>query len=699
MILHKQSHQSIEYYCKQNENKSTTEIVMNHKSKEPPQKTITHKKKNKGQFFMMLKNIEKLLYSHGIFIRHENNFDKIHIYKDLLIHINIYGHKAELNIRYEIGIWEDFSKCLKENPTNFDLLKTSFFKWLNLHFDHNRVEDELQLEVDKLFAPHIQDAHYKKYLPKLIEEILKLNKPSKQINGFKKKIAQVYFYWHLESSEVKHIEEVEKILCLNSYENSFLLARSLKRTVSIFIGPTNSGKTFNALNVLSNAKSGLYLAPLRLMAAEGQEALLNQGIATNLITGEEQKILDRATHVSSTIEMCNFSTTIDVAVIDEIQMISDKDRGWAWSQALIGTPAKQLILVGSEDALPYILPILDLLKEEYKIHNFERKSPLTYREPLSKISDLREGDCVIVFSRKNALDMKQKIEQSNKKCSVIYGNLSPEVRRHEAAKFKNGENPILVATDAIGMGLNLPINRLFFSTMEKFDGEKERQLTISETKQIAGRSGRYGITQTGEVGLLAYSDQAAISLLKTSLCSHYPKEKDTRISISPNINQLKTICEVIHKHDVYSSLIFFKEKLIKNHEIYKTSKIDSMLGISAIIRNKNLDIAMAFTYSCTPIDPNNETAIKYFFGWINNHIHGIPNKAIPLNKSYTQLIDSQALFHLENYVKLCMAYRWLHYKFPAQYPDMDETIRSVEKANHLIEQALERQNLTKRKPV
>jgi len=703
---HRKNPKSIEYYKQQsvaefvkinNTKGPMTETESTTQEKSVKIKSINHKKKNKGQFFMMFKNLEKTLRAQRIFIKHENNFDKFYVFKDLSVFVNIYGTNKNLDIRYEVGIWNDFSDCLKEQPTNFSFLKNNFITWLNSNLKNKKIDEEIQLDIDKLFAPHISHPHYKTHLPKLKAEILKLNKPSKQMKGFKQKLSQIYFYWHLEASEINHIEEIEKSLNLDSYENSFHLARKMRRKFSIFIGPTNSGKTYQAMQELGKVKSGLYLAPLRLMAAEGQESLFERCILTSLVTGEEQKIVENATHISSTIEMCNFSKAVDVAVIDEIQMIADKERGWAWSQALIGVPAKHIVLVGSEEALPYILPVLDIMEEEYEIRNFKRKSPLTYRDPVGRLEDLKAGDCVVVFSRKNALEMKYLIEQTNKKCSVIYGNLSPEVRRHEAAKFKNGDNPILIATDAIGMGLNLPINRLFFSTMQKFDGEKERYLTISEVKQIAGRSGRYGITQTGEVGLLSHMDKESINLLKAALDAHYPKEKDTRISISPNINQVKTICNVIQKKDVYSALVFFKEKLIKNHDIYKTAKLDSMLSVAGIIRNKNLEIDMAFTYSCVPIDTQNDMSMKYFFSWINNHIHGNINKAIPFARNDVNNVDSQALLELENYVKLSIGYRWLHYKYPEYYPELETTIKHISQANHLIEQSLEKQNLLKKR--
>lgn len=117
----------------------------------------------------------------------------------------------------------------------------------------------------------------------------------------------------------------------------------MNRKLKFFVGPTNSGKTYNAMKELKEANSGLYLAPLRLLALEGHEELKEAGIENSLITGEEQQINEDAAHVCSTIEMLDFNLDVDVAIIDEVQMLDDIDRGWAWVNAIIGCPAKLLL--------------------------------------------------------------------------------------------------------------------------------------------------------------------------------------------------------------------------------------------------------------------------------------------------------------------------------------------------------------------
>ena len=649
------------------------------------------KPKLKTQLQMMFNNLAKVMKKEGIFIETNQSYEQLSVMKDYNVQITGFKNKKhQLSVRAVIGQWRQFKSIVSANPNEFSLIKHEFTQWCRDTINTYDANLQVQSAFDKFLTTENVDRRIVKFLPNLENKIIQAwKKPTKQPKGFISKGNQIYELWYQEAQEIHHIEQIENELNLESYEQTFPLARSLNRRFSIFIGPTNSGKTYNALNELAKGETGAYLAPLRLMAAEGQEALFERGIVANLVTGEEQHILPNATHTSSTIEMCHLNKVIDVAVIDEIQMIADPSRGWAWSQAMIGVSAKHVVLVGSEEALPFIIPVLDELGEEYEIKNFERKTPLHTREPLWRLQDLREGDCVVVFSRKSALEMKNAIEGAGKKCSVIYGNLSPEVRRAEAAKFKSGENPILVATDAIGMGLNLPIQRLFFSTLEKFDGFDTRTLTISEIKQIAGRSGRYGFANSGDVGILFDSSHESRDLLHRAVHLGYEKAHDTRIPIAPNLNQIKTICSVIGKEDLYSALIFFKEKLIRSHDYYKTANLDSMIEIASLIKSKKLDLATGFTYCCVPIDLNSDTHVKSFYRWINNHIQGNINPApsLPEVLSY-QKTDSYSLYEAENFVKLCMSYRWLYYKYPDVYKEVELVSVNAKKANDYIEKAL-----------
>ena len=256
---------------------------------------------------------------------------------------------------------------------------------------------------------------------------------------------------------------------IRDFKNLFPIARAMKRKLTLHIGPTNSGKTYTAMQHLQAADTGYYLAPLRLLALEGYETLKSQGIEASLITGEEQILDEGATHISSTIEMMNYEVDVDVCVIDEVQMIDDRDRGWAWANAIIGAPAKEIIMTGSSNAKDAIIALAEYLGEELEIIEFERKNPLKLLETVTDFKDIEPGSAIIAFSRRDVLKLKQRLAHDFN-VSVVYGNLSPEVRREEARRFREGETQILVATDAIAMGMNLPIKTILFSKAEKFDG-------------------------------------------------------------------------------------------------------------------------------------------------------------------------------------------------------------------------------------
>jgi len=265
----------------------------------------------------------------------------------------------------------------------------------------------------------------------------------------------------------------------NQYTQRFPLARKLNRQHHFYLGPTNSGKTYHALNALIEAKTGVYLAPLRLLAMEVRDRLVQAGVPCNLITGEERIVMKGAQHTASTIEMMHSTKAVDVAVIDEIQMLQDPDRGQAWTAALIGVPARQVFVCGSNAVTALCTKALDVLDEPYEITYLERKTPLIfednslcgtrYSKPKLK-NQLQKGDAVVAFSRKDVLTLAARFRHWGYKVASIYGALSPEVRRHESERFLSGDADILVATDAIGMGLNLPIRRVIFANIHKFDG-------------------------------------------------------------------------------------------------------------------------------------------------------------------------------------------------------------------------------------
>lgn len=278
----------------------------------------------------------------------------------------------------------------------------------------------------------------------------------------------------------------------------FPATRSVQRTIHLHVGPTNSGKTYNALKALENAKSGVYAGPLRLLAHEVYSRFVAKGKPCALVTGEEQRIPenDDLYFRSCTVEMIPLNMPMEVAVIDEIQMIGDHERGWAWTQAVLGVQAKEVHLCGEERSVELIQSLCETIGDKCIVTRYERLSPL---EPMveslgGNFMNLKKGDAVVSFSRIGIHGLKKTIEKATgKRCAIVYGSLPPETRAQQAALFNNQDNEydFLIASDAIGMGLNLEIKRVIFEQTHKRDNYGFRGLTTSELKQIGGRAGRY----------------------------------------------------------------------------------------------------------------------------------------------------------------------------------------------------------------
>lgn len=238
-------------------------------------------------------------------------------------------------------------------------------------------------------------------------------------------------------------------------------ARSMQRTWIMHVGPTNSGKTYRALKRLEECGSGIYAGPLRLLAHEIYERFNANGISCNLVTGEEQRLQhENAKITSSTVEMVDITRDVEVAVLDEIQMIGDKYRGWAWTQALLAVRAKEVHMCGEERTVEVVRKLAAITGDKLIINRYNRLGPLhTSTESLNgDWKDIQKGDCVVTFSRKDIFAIKKIIEEkTGHRCAVVYGGLPPETRSQQAKLFNDQTNEydVLVASDAVGMGLNL----------------------------------------------------------------------------------------------------------------------------------------------------------------------------------------------------------------------------------------------------
>ncbi len=442
------------------------------------------------------------------------------------------------------------------------------------------------------------------------------------------------------------------------------LARTLKRELYFYVGPTNSGKTYSAMSELKKADCGLYLAPLRLLALEGFEDLKKEGIATTLITGEEQNIDEDAGHVCSTIEMIDFNMDVDVAVIDEVQMLDDADRGWAWVNAIIGCPAKKIIMTGSVNALEAIKKIASYLGEELNVVKFKRKNELQLLDRHIALGNLESGTALIAFSRSDVLKLKQKLHKKHK-VSVIYGNLSPEVRRDEARRFREKETDILIATDAIAMGLNLPIKTILFTTHTKFDGISRRGINVNEIVQIVGRAGRYGHHEKGFFGA---TTKESLEYIKEEYSKPIRTIKPPfRVKI--NNEQLENLAKHLKTKSLTKVLKFFSSNM-KFDGPFKAANISSMISAAMIVDQKfNLKLEDKYMLSQAPISIKSQIIVQAYDMYINAVLK---NRVVRYKPSITlpKVAKTQRdLLLVEDEIKKISLYLWLSYKLPELFPD------------------------------
>lgn len=304
-------------------------------------------------------------------------------------------------------------------------------------------------------------------------------------------------------STIQSIVQLREAADLSYPAEAYPEARSIRRKFYMHVGPTNSGKTHNALRALAAASTGVYAGPLRLLAHEVWERLnkgdivplgmdpvadvepnmvssldavvtqdsnrrtvQKQGTSKfarecNLVTGEEEKYVSEDAGLwSCTIEMLSMKRLLDVAVVDEIQMIADQDRGSAWTAAVLGLHAKEIHLCGEETAIPVIEALLKETGDELIINRYERLTPLVIEEKSLEgdLSRVQKGDCIVTFSRSGIFALKRQVEeQTGMRCAVAYGRLPPEIRSEQAALFNDPDSgyDVIIGSDAIGMGLNL----------------------------------------------------------------------------------------------------------------------------------------------------------------------------------------------------------------------------------------------------
>ncbi|MGG7058280.1 SUV3 family DEAD/DEAH box RNA helicase [Clostridium tertium] len=452
-------------------------------------------------------------------------------------------------------------------------------------------------------------------------------------------------------------------------KDEYKLARNIRRKVYIHLGETNTGKTYTAMERLKEAKHGVYLSPLRILALENYEKLNNSQILCNLLTGEEEIIKEGATHTSCTIEKVDLKKEYDIAIIDEIQMIDDSQRGAAWTRTLLGLRCNEIHICGALNAREVVEKILEDCNDDYEFKEYKRSIPLEVQDRNFSYKDVEEGDAIVVFSKKKVLQIAQQYSEEGIKASIIYGDLPPEVRRKQYDMFINKENKVLITTDAIGMGVNLPIKRIIFLDIQKFDGEEIRNLKSQEVKQVAGRAGRKGIYEVGYVATVRDNQK----FIKEKL-----EEKD-RIIRKAVLGPSEAILN-IKGLPLNEKLALWatREDIL---DYYRKMDINEYLIILDRIKRYKLKEEIQWELLKIPFDISKDELMNAFLGYVEE-LFMLKNKVISKPQCFKGNLDELELYYqrINMYYSFCKVFN-LEFDFKWIY---EERIKVSEEINEIL---------------
>eukprot|EP00250_Pteridium_aquilinum_P009652 c18829_g1_i1 orf=75-2423(+) len=467
--------------------------------------------------------------------------------------------------------------------------------------------------------------------------------------------------------EMKRFQDLVQTADMSKPHTMYSCARSIKRKIIYHHGPTNSGKTYSALQRFLQEPNGIYCSPLRLLAMEVYDYANSKGVPCNLTTGQERKEEPLANHIACTVEMAALQQAWNVAVIDEVQLLNDDNRGWAWTRALLGLQAEEVHLCGDPSALAVVRSMCLATGDDLEEFSYERFKPLAV-DTNTLNGDLRNvqpGDCIVAFSRREIFEIKRAVERAtHKRCCVVYGALPPETRSQQAKLFNEPGNgyDILVASDAVGMGLNLNIKRVVFHTLEKFDGELTNPIPTSLTKQIAGRAGRRGsLYPEGLVTTLQASD-----LPHLFTCLDQPFVEACSAGLFPSCEQLQLFAK--HMPDAkFSELLETFVQTSRVDTSYFLCQNRGLRKVAAVIDTvDNLTLEERFTFCFSPVNGRNPKSVAALLQYAKSYSQRLPLHLLVGRASPCPGIDYQ-LMDLEEKYQLLSLYLWLSQHFPAEF--------------------------------
>lgn len=563
---------------------------------------------------------------------------------------------------------------------------------------HEADLQRLHQETEEFVRDIAEEADDFGWNPMLFLDVLDELETSEPAEYVFQRISQRLTHAVEREEEERHAARTKESINLAEYPQSFEVASRMGRKFIALLGPTNSGKTHRAMEALAKAASGVYLAPLRLLALENYERLQaarphGQEIKVSLITGEERRIAEDATHVASTVEMLDTKTPVEVAVIDEIQMLADRDRGAAWTTAVCGAPANVVYLVGAPEARRAIEALAERLEVPLEVHVLKRMAPLAMEpQAVRKLSNLRRGDAVIAFSRREVLMWRDMITEKGLSVATVYGNLSPEVRRAQAERFREGQADIVVGTDALAMGLNLPIARIVMTTTVKYNGVEEEEIPAALAKQIAGRAGRYGVH---EEGFVAGYDDDTHYVMRALMKEKIPPVPATGFAVAPSLEQLHRISAVTGE----TSLVKLLKRFVHNIDVpdgfFYPRITEEQNERAEWLDTLPLSVAEKFMLSLVPISTKVPVLQSAWEHWSLS----LAKKRVTKLQAHE---NPQQLFYMnlqevEDTCRMYSAYAWLGYRQPEYFPSIELAQQLAREASERVDAMLQQQNTAARK--
>ncbi|XP_049280117.1 ATP-dependent RNA helicase SUV3 homolog, mitochondrial [Anopheles funestus] len=501
-----------------------------------------------------------------------------------------------------------------------------------------------------------------------------------------------YFLRHVKQifPHLECMDDLKKISDLRQPANWYPNARGMNRKVIFHSGPTNSGKTYHAMERFLTAKSGVYCGPLKLLASEVYNKSNQRGTPCDLVTGEERKFANAegkpSAHVACTVEMTSINTPYEVAVIDEIQLLKDVGRGWAWTRAFLGLMAEEIHVCGEPGTADLLQKLCETTHESLEVRNYKRLTPLHIEDQaLQTLDNVLPGDCIVCFSKNDIYAVSREIEARGKEVAVIYGGLPPGTKLAQAAKFNDPNNSckVLVATDAIGMGLNLSIRRVIFYSMIKptmnQKGEKEMDtISVSAALQIAGRAGRYGMKW--EEGYVTTFKAEDLPTLKGILAQ--TPEPLAQAGLHPTADMIELYAYHLPNATLSNLMEIFVSLSTVDDSLYFMCNTEDFKFLAETIQHVPLPLRARYIFCCAPINRNMPFVCSMFLKYARRYSRNEPvtfdwlcnQCGWPFQLPRT-IID---LVHLEAVFDVLDLYLWLSYRFPDLFPD-EKLVRDIQR--------------------